>query len=457
MSAKAFKAALMAVMLGLLALIVVVRFFIGLILASDKNSATGLMEADRAMGWLMPLLGLLGVLLGGIHIEDAGSRRGFFITGILFSLALLVLPTFVTQYMGTFGAADMAAARRRGDNKLWLKRLVEVGVVAIGVVGLSLFWWARVGAGVLGEASPADPASPPAQPAARPASASAFHAMARSRLWWRRLLPWLAAASASAAFLVALVSSNARAASAAAGAAGAVALFAFVLYLPLREPFSREVSPLSWVAVLLMLAAGVALFAAAAAEDAGEMAAASGAAAFMAAVSSAFLTTSLAGRDSAWEVARAFVSRMGPLERFDEEVLKKLRGGQMIEQTLFHGPPRDFVRELQKHVEAQKDRPGARGELSGLYTVGANALQNATPQKLSRRKAERLMFGDAGEGTVERLREWYAGGRALDAEPQFAALRAVMRESYEVDPLADQPPRRKVREDVRREALQPWI
>jgi hypothetical protein len=149
------SAVLLPVFVALLA-IAVMRLIFGLILAQRENvrSVTGLMELDRALGWLMAPLAALVAALGGMHIEAAGSRRGFVIFGSVLAVVLLVLPAFVTQYVSTFDTADLEAANRRAGDKLWHKRLVEVGVVVVGVGGMVLFWWRRVrGAEVINQAS----------------------------------------------------------------------------------------------------------------------------------------------------------------------------------------------------------------------------------------------------------------------------------------------------------------
>jgi hypothetical protein len=132
--------------LAILFLFGVMRLVFGFILSGEEYQAPketkGLMEVDRAFGWMLGPLAAIAAGLGGSFLANKKARVWFVVIGSAFAIALLVGQSFVTQYLSTFETDDLAAAGKRSKN-LKKMRAIEFGAIAVFCASMAVVWLFR--------------------------------------------------------------------------------------------------------------------------------------------------------------------------------------------------------------------------------------------------------------------------------------------------------------------------
>jgi hypothetical protein len=285
-----------------------------------------------------------------------------------------------------------------------------------------------------------------------------YHRAAESRLWWRRLLPWMLVVLCALTFFLALGLAVGQDGDDAAvppsvfGALGGLALFCALLFLPLRPASALAAADgKGWAGAVLLFLAGCALLSLSAVRSAATLTTMSGAALFATALCAFLLTVP---RDSAWKVAKALASRNGPISKADIDI-----AGQVYSRLIDAIPQGDPQRPFDDAKEELKEDPEgfSRHKMGGFYGIALDIVRSELkeiPEEMRYRFPDQVDFG-AIDYTEERARAAKDEGKTKNPDETAAALFEEYRNRFGKELL--EKPARIVRPHVKRQYLEPWI
>jgi len=229
----------------------------------------------------------------------------------------------------------------------------------------------------------------------------------------------------------------------------ALSFFAAILFMPFRSPTSSAVGFSGWAGAIGLVISAVLLFILSL-QESRELAIV--AAALLAA--SAFTLT--ATPDSAFRVARNFASRMGPLSKEDQRLIRHV----YPRVKAFYPGGRKVLSDLALHVEGlgQQGQYASRQQLSGYLGVSRAIVQTASRLPDDEVADDGVLYRSS-LSDVER-REAFETSAQQEPEVVCADLRELYQEKFDADILEDlekQTPTPKAKAREKKVELLPWI